>query len=71
MKNEPIKIITLSAPNGATIDVCQPCSIRQLPRNRMGQEYAQVSRGLHAGSCDVCGAGIIDPIQSAIFFPKI
>lgn len=52
-------VVTYISTFGATINVCPKCeSVRPWPKDSHGAEYAQVSRGLHAGGCDLCGAGL-------------
>ena len=56
------KVVTWSDGNSNTIDICPACqakheALRTWPRNpATGQEYCQVSHGLHYGYCDECGA---------------
>ena len=56
------KVVTWGDSHGNTIDVCLKCEARHQaagtwPRNPAnGQEYCQVSHGLHAGYCDECNA---------------
>ncbi len=43
-------------PNEGYIDICPDCEQRlqgQWPKDGSGREFCTVSRGLHAGACDV------------------
>lgn len=53
-----MRVITWSSGNGDTIDICPRCEARleadrKWPKDARGQEYAQVSHGLHDGECQV------------------
>ena len=56
MKNQ--KVITWQAPTGETLNICTKCE-KELtgnwPKASDGQEYCQVSKGLHKGRCGNCG----------------
>ncbi len=51
-----MQVITWMSPSGAKIDVCRDCERRlgeHWPKDSRGQEYSEVSHGLHSGECDV------------------
>ena len=54
------KVVTWSDSRGDTINVCPKCQAKNeadgtWPKNpATGQEYCQVSHGLHSGYCDEC-----------------
>ncbi len=53
----PRKVITWQASNGETIDICRYCEkdlAGNWPRNRKGEEFSNVSHGLHPGTCQIC-----------------
>ena len=56
MKNQ--KVITWQAPNGKKISLCGKCEkglAGNWPKTSEGQDYCQVSKGLHKGHCGNCG----------------
>jgi len=55
------KVVTWQAcvGNGASIGICNRCAMRlraarMWPRHPAQGEYGHISRGQHAGSCDLC-----------------
>jgi hypothetical protein len=53
------KVITWQTDSGDKINICRECESRlraegEWPRNQRGEEYCQVSMGLHRGHCDTC-----------------
>lgn len=53
-------VVTWQAPGGGRIDICTNCEARLLregdwPKNSMGREYCDVSRGAHRGDCQLRG----------------
>jgi hypothetical protein len=57
------KVVTWQSPSGRTIHICPACE-RKLqaagdwPKDRIGQEYCQVSHGLHEGVCNLCDSEV-------------
>ena len=48
------KVVTWMSPTGDTMDICRECEAKlegRWPKDARGQEYCQVSRGLHRGEC--------------------
>ena len=58
-KDRRKRVITYQAPGtGSTKNICRACERKVLgrwPKDHLGQEYCQVSQGLHEGTCDICG----------------
>ena len=57
-----MKVVTWQAPRGDTLNVCQDCQSAYERdgawlKNDIGEEYCQVSRGLHEWLCDICDRG--------------
>ena len=52
-----MQVVTYQDTRGNTVDICQRCATRRehdWPRNQHGEEYCQVSHGLHYGLCQIC-----------------
>ena len=61
-----IKVITYQTPSGDTLDLTpaqakQFTRLHQWPRNGRGEEYCQVSRGLHESHADLSADPSVDP----------
>jgi len=61
-----IKVITYQTPSGDTLDLTraqakQFTRLHQWPRNGRGEEYCQVSRGLHVSHADLSVDPSADP----------
>jgi hypothetical protein len=51
------KVTTWQTASGEKIDICKVCEKSlsgDWPRNDRGEEFCQVSHGLHDGECDTC-----------------
>ena len=54
------KVVTYQTPGGQqTIDICEKCEAERAfandwPKNKKGEEYCTVHKGLHEGRCDLC-----------------
>ena len=51
-----MQVITWQAPSGSTLSICPGCEralAGRWPKDHSGQEYCQVSHGLHDGICEV------------------
>jgi hypothetical protein len=51
------KVVTWQSPSGDTLDICLECEVQlakswSWPKDRTGQDYCQVSHGLHRGECE-------------------
>jgi hypothetical protein len=57
--NAPRNVVTWQSPSGDRIRICPKCEERLTaegtwPKDARGDQYCQVSRGLHWGICDTC-----------------
>lgn len=53
------KVVTWQSPSGQAINICRKCEQRlrssnSWPKDSQGQEYCQVSHGLHTSVCHTC-----------------
>ena len=48
-------VVTYSTPKGNKLSLCYQCNIENpIIRDNQGEEYCQVYKGRHLGTCDMC-----------------